>query len=534
MIRASIEKGSPTKALLDYKAILVYGVFKPDYRTISYVLEACKMVCSVNIALETHSRVIKCGFESYPSLLSSLVVVYAVCGWPDYGHRVSDEIPDWGFSVVLGNVITGSYLRMGGFDEANRVFRRMGHRDVVSWNTMIAGCVKNARPKEAISFFRKMLKSGFEPDGFSFASVLTACGRLGALSHGEWIHSLMVERDVEINFILSSALIDMYSKCGNVGAAREVFDSVRRDDVSVWNAMVTGLAVHGLASDVMAIYSRMKDENVLPDSITFVGILTACSHCGLVEEGQQFFECMKTRYLIEPQLEHYGTLIDLLGRAGRIEEAYKMIKAMPMEPDIVIWRALLSACRNRGIPNFGEVAIDKMTHPESGDYVMMSNMYSSARRWDNAEKMREVMKKNKVRKNRGLSWIEIGGIIHQFKAGDWSHPESETIYRLLEGLIKRTKLGGFVPAVELVFLDVSEEEKEANLSNHSEKLALAYGILKTSLGTEIRISKNLRTCYDCHSWMKMVSRVLNRVIVMRDRIRFHRFESGSCSCNDYW
>ncbi|KAF5179668.1 Pentatricopeptide repeat-containing protein [Thalictrum thalictroides] len=534
MIRASIEKGSPLKALLDYKTLLLSGLLQPDYKTISSVLEACKMLNDLKTTLGTHSRIIKSGFDSNPSLLASLVVIYAVCDHTYYGRQVYEEIPEWGFNIFSANVLIASYLKLGEFDEANRIFRKMHSRDVVSWNSMIMGCVRNARSKEAISLFCKMIKSGFKPDGFSFASVLTACSRTGALSHGEWAHGLMVEKGIETNFILNSALIDMYSKCGNIGLAKNVFNSVCRDDVSVWNAMVTGLAIHGLALDAMTFFSRMKDENVLPDSITFVGLLTACSHCGLVEEGQRFFESMKRQYFIEPQLEHYGAMVDLLGRAGRVREAYRMIKDMPMKPDVVIWRALLSACKTQGMPNFGEVAVKEISHLESGDYILMSNMYSSARRWDNAEKLREVMKKKGVRKNRGLSWIEMGNIIHQFKAGDRSHPESNAIYRVLDGLIKRIKLDGFVPAMELVLMDVSEEEKESNLNGHSEKLATAYGILRTSPGTEIKISKNLRTCYDCHSWMKMVSKVLNRVIIMRDRIRFHRFESGSCTCKDYW
>lgn len=194
----------------------------------------------------------------------------------------------------------------------------------------------------------------------------------------------------------------------------------------------------------------------------------------------------------------------------------------------------LSACRIYQKPKLGEVAIANMSRLKSGDYVLLSNMYCSMKRWESAEGVRELMKKKGIRKIRGRSWIELGGVIHRFKAGDRSHPETEGLYKVLDGLIRRTKLEGFLPQTDLVLMDISEEEKEGNLNHHSEKLALAYGILKTSPGREIMISKNLRICHDCHNWIKLVSKLLIRVIIVRDRIRFHQFEGGSCSCEDYW
>ncbi|XP_043708082.1 pentatricopeptide repeat-containing protein At5g50990 isoform X2 [Telopea speciosissima] len=517
IIRASIEKGALQKALLDYKAILFSGTIQPDHRTLSSVLDACKILLNIRFATSIHARVIKTGFQLYPSVLAPLV-----------------EALEWGADPLFGNLIVDGYMKSGEFDNANKVFKQMSNRDVVSWNLMIAGGVRNARPKEALSIFQQMLGLNFKPNGFTFSSVLSGCARTGALREGKRVHQLMIEHGIELNSILSSALVDMYSKCGRIQTAKQVFDNVQRKDVSVWNAMITGLAIHGLALDVMELFSRMEGEGVTPDSITFLGILTACSHCGLVEEGCRHFDLMRSHYSIEPQLEHYGAMVDQLSRAGLLEEAYTIIKAMPMEPDMVTWRALLSACRTHGNAKLGEVAVEQMASLYSGDCVLLSNIYSASKRWDNAERVRDVMKKMGIRKNRGLSWVEMGGFVHQFKAGDRSHPESNTIREVLGRLSQRIKMEGFVPMMDLVLMDVSEEEKEGNLNLHSEKLATAYWILKTSPGTEIRVSKNLRTCHDCHGWMKMVSRVLNRVIVVRDRIRFHRFENGSCSCGDYW
>jgi pentatricopeptide repeat protein len=432
------------------------------------------------------------------------------------------------------NLVIESLVKSGECDIAKKVFDKMSVRDVVTWNTIIGGYVKNLRFLDALSFFRGMLSAKVEPDGFTFASVVTGCARLGSFCNAKWVHGLMVEKKVELNYILSAALVDMYAKCGRIDVSKLVFESVVRDHVSVWNAMINGLAIHGLALDATAVFSRMEVENVLPDSVTFIGILKACSHCGLVEVGRKYFEMMQNRFLIRPQLEHYGTMIDLLGRAGYLEEACSMIKVMSVEPDVVIWRALLSGCRIHGKKELGEFAIANISRLESGDFVLLSNMYCSFKNWHGAERVRQMMKMEGVRKKRGKSWIEFGNSIHQFNAADQSHAEMKAIYRVLEGLMQRAKLEGFTPLTDLVLMDVSEEEKEENLTFHSEKLALAYGVLKSSPGSKITISKNLRICQDCHNWIKIVSRILDREIIVRDRIRFHRFEGGFCSCGDYW
>ena len=505
-------------------------VLLPDPTVLHRVLERCRVSTDLKTATKTHARVVVLGFATYPSLVASLISTYAQCHRPHIALHVFSRILDL-FSM---NLVIESLVKGGQCDIAKKVFGKMSVRDVVTWNSMIGGYVRNLRFFDALSIFRRMLSAKVEPDGFTFASVVTACARLGALGNAKWVHGLMVEKRVELNYILSAALIDMYAKCGRIDVSRQVFEEVARDHVSVWNAMISGLAIHGLAMDATLVFSRMEMEHVLPDSITFIGILTACSHCGLVEEGRKYFGMMQNRFMIQPQLEHYGTMVDLLGRAGLMEEAYAVIKEMRMEPDIVIWRALLSACRIHRKKELGEVAIANISRLESGDFVLLSNMYCSLNNWDGAERVRRMMKTRGVRKSRGKSWVELGDGIHQFNAAYQSHPEMKSIYRVLEGLIQRAKLEGFTPLTDLVLMDVSEEEKEENLMFHSEKLAMAYAVLKTSPGTKIRISKNLRICLDCHNWIKIVSKILNRKIIVRDRIRFHQFEGGVCSCKDYW
>ncbi|CAN1242107.1 Pentatricopeptide repeat-containing protein At5g50990, partial [Linum perenne] len=466
-----------------------------------HLLEACKLSSDIRTATETHTRVIRFGYGTHPSLMASLISVYAHCDRLNLARKVFDNMPD---------------------------------RDVVTWNSMIGGYVKNRRFEEALRLFKLMLSSNVGPDKFTFASLMPACAKLGSLPQAQWLHQLMIDKGIEVNSILVAAMIDMYSKCGGIDAAKSVFERVQRDDASIWNSMINGFAIHGFALDAIAVFSKMAFEDVSPDSITFLGLLTACSHSGLVKEGRHYFSLMKSRYSLEPQQEHYGALVDLLGRAGLLEEAHAVITSMPFEPDVVTWRALLSACRMHKTPEIGELAIANISRLKSGDYVLLSNIYCSQQKWDSAQRVREMMNKHGVSKKKGISWFEWAGRFHHFKSGDRSHPETAALYNVLGGLIEKAKLVGFVPKRELVMMDVSEEEKEENLRHHSEKLALAYGILKTGPGTEIRISKNLRICDDCHSWFKFVSMTLNRVILVRDRIRFHRFEGGSCSCGEYW
>jgi pentatricopeptide repeat protein len=441
---------------------------------------------------------------------------------------------EWSTDPFHGNLMLTGYLKGGQLDKAYQIFKRMPVKDLVSWNSMIAGAVRSSHPKDAINLFIRLVNSGLVPDGFSFSSVLSACAQAGARCYGVWVHQLMDELRVEKNYILVSALLDMYAKCGRVDISVKIFNTVKRIHVSTWNTMIGSLAAHGLGSDVVILFRRMEQEGVLPDGVTFVALLTACSHCGMVEEARQYFEAMTMKYDITPKVEHYGAMVDTLSRAGLLDEAYNLVRSMSVKPDAVIWRALLSACRRYRQTKLGDVTIEQIACQGSGDYTLLSNIYSSINRWDDSEEVWKERKKMKVRKIKGLSWVELGRSTHEFKAGDQSHPDSDDIYRVLHGLLKKAKGEGYTPSIELVTKDVSQEEREENLSFHSEKLAVAYSVLKTGPGTEILVSKNLQTCGDCHEWMKIISKVLCRVIIMRDRVRFHRFESGCCSCKDYW
>lgn len=275
----------------------------------------------------------------------------------------------------------------------------------------------------------------------------------------------------------------------------------------------------------------------MPTEITFVGVLYACSHCGMVDEGFNYFRMMKEEYGIVPRIEHYGCMIDLLGRAGLVKEAYEYINNMPMQPNAVIWRTLLGACTIHGHLALGETArahIRELEPGHSGDYVLLSNLYASERRWSDVQKVRRTMLSDGVRKTPGYSIVELRNCIYEFTMGDRSHPQSEKIYTMLAEITNLLKPKGYVPHTENVLADIEEEEKENALSYHSEKIAIAFMILNTASGIPIRIWKNLRVCADCHLAIKLISKVYEREIVVRDRSRFHHFRDGSCSCRDYW
>ncbi|KAL8150811.1 hypothetical protein V2J09_020619 [Rumex salicifolius] len=460
---------------------------------------------------------------------------YASCGYVDTASKLLDESLGFCFSGLEAcNAGIGSFMKSGHVDFARKVFVKLPERDVVSWNSLIGGYVMNGQFSEALRLSKEMISSHIDPDEFTFSSLAAACAQLGALHQAEWLHGLMNRRNLPSNEILQAALVDMYAKCGRIELSKEIFQSINKPCLSAWNAMINGLALHGLALEAISVFSEMEQNNIIPDALTFVGVLKACSHSGLIEQGQQHFDIMTIKYHIKPQLEHYGAMVDLLARAGCLEEAYSTIRGMPMKPDDVIWRALLSACRTHKNTAVAEIAVSNITSLKGGDYVLLSNTYCHSNKWNSAASVRNTMRRDGVRKDEGKSWVEMDGIVYNFKSGDRSHPETGAIYKILEGLSKRAKREGYVCATELVLMDITEEEKEDNLSYHSEKIALCFVILRTGPGTEVRVFKNLRTCHDCHNWFKVVSGLLNRVIVVRDRIRFHRFESGSCSCGDYW
>lgn len=440
-------------------------------------------------------------------------------------------------NAVLVTALLDAYCKCGCLEIARELFCAMPEKNSFAWNIMIHGLVQGSEYKEALALFREMQVTGVKASKETVVTLLLACSHLAALDLGRWLHLYVRKENIEIDLVLGTALVDMYGKCGCFESALQVFDALPLKDVMSWTAVISNLAMCGQGKKALALFHKMQESGLRPDAVTFVGVLSACSHGGLVEEGYAHFQSMSGIYKIKPTVEHYGCMVDMLGRAGRVEETEKLIESMPMAADYYVMGSLLSACRVHGKLEVAERVARRIVdlYPcQGGSYVLLSNIYSSLGRWDDVKKTRELMIERGVKKPPGCSSIEIDGTAHEFVMGDTSHPETDNIYAMLEVMMSRLKVAGYLPDKSKVLLDMDEEEKEDSLCRHSEKIAIAYGLLSTCPGTRIRVVKNLRVCNDCHAAIKLISRVYKREITVRDRSRFHYFKDGSCSCKDFW
>ncbi|KAJ9163133.1 hypothetical protein P3X46_022835 [Hevea brasiliensis] len=475
--------------------------------------------------------------------VSTMLSVLSACA-----QSGSFEASDWVRSMVvelglgsnlrLVNATVDMYAKCGDLEKANNLFESIQSKNVISWNVMIGGYTHMSYYKEALGLFRRMLESHVEPNDVTLLSVLPACANLGALGLGKWIHAYIdKKRKILANGALWTSLIDMYAKCGNIEAAKQIFDGMNPKNLASWNAMISGLAMHGRADVALNLFSRMTNEGFIPDDITFVGVLSACNHAGLLDLGRQYFGSMIQDYKVSPKLQHYGCMVDLLVRAGLFDEAETLMKSMEMKPDGAIWGSLLGACKVHGRVELAEIVARHLSEvePENpGAYVLLSNIYAGAGRWEDVAKIRTKLNDKGMKKVPGCTSIEVDNIFHEFLVGDKIHPQSKEIYKMLDEIDILLKKAGFVPDTSEVLYDMDEEWKEGALSHHSEKLAIAFGLINTKPGTTIRIIKNLRICGNCHSATKLISKIFNREIIARDRNRFHHFKDGSCSCKDYW
>ena len=539
MIQAYSKTPSSQESLYLFHQMLAHGrPTSADKYTFTFVFTACSRHPTLRgYGENVHGMVVKDGYESDIFVGNSLVNMYSIFSRMVDAKRVFDEMPQR--DVITWTSVVKGYAMRGELVRARELFDMMPGRNDVSWAVMVAGYVGHRFYNEALQCFNDMLcHDEVKPNEAVLVSILSACAHLGALDQGKWIHVYIDKNRILLSSNISTALIDMYAKCGRIDCARRVFDGLHKRDLLTWTSMISGLSMHGLGAECLWTFSEMLAEGFKPDDITLLGVLNGCSHSGLVEEGLSIFHDMIPLWGIVPKLEHYGCLIDLLGRAGRLESAFEAIKSMPMEPDVVAWRALLSACRIHGDVDLGERIINHIAElcpgSHGGGYVLLSNLYASMGQWESVTKVRKAMSQRSSEGCPGCSWIEIDGVVHEFLAADKLHPRISEINKKLNEVLRRISIeGGYVPSTKQVLFDLNEEDKEQAVSWHSEKLAVAFGLLSTQEGT-IRITKNLRICEDCHSAMKTISLVFNREIVVRDRSRFHTFRYGNCSCTDYW
>ncbi|MQL85818.1 hypothetical protein Taro_018350 [Colocasia esculenta] len=521
--------------LLLYSRMLRRAV-APNRFTFPALVKSVSAEGSLAHGQQVHAHVLKLGFHGHGFSQNGLVHMYVSCGRTDLARQVFDEMSIR--DVVSWTTMMHGYAGAGLIDDSRVLFEQMPEKNSVSWNTMISAYVRSSRFKEAFELFDRMMSEGMPLDKFVAASMLSACAGLGAAERGQLIHERVVNGGIDIDSKLATTIIDMYCKCGSLEKAYEVFDRLARRELSSWNCMIGGLAVHGQGESAIELFGKMEMEGVEPDEITLLNVLTGCAHAGLVDQGRHLFTYMVETYGIEPKMEHFGCMVDLFGRSGLVSEAKKLLDAMPMEPDASVLGALVAACKTHGELELGEHlgrrAIELEPH-NSGRYVLLANIYAAAGRWEDVARVRRLMTEMGVTKEAGCSMIEMDGMVSEFMAGDRSHPLSREVYAKLDEMLKRIKLCGYAPDTDAVAHNIEEEEdKENPLFYHSEKLAIAFGLLNAKPGGTIRISKNLRVCKDCHEASKHISRAYRCRIVVRDRNRFHHFEDGVCSCRDFW
>ncbi|KAM0877498.1 hypothetical protein ACQ4PT_035441 [Festuca glaucescens] len=477
---------------------------KPDSFTLSSVLPIFAECSDVRRGMEVHGFATRNGFADDVFVGSGLINMYANCTRTDYSVKVFDNLPG---------------------------------RDAVLWNSMLAGCAQNGSAEEALEIFRRMLHSRIRPMPVTFSSLIPVCGNLASLHLGKQLHAYVIFGGFDGNVFITSSLINMYCKCGDVSIARHIFDRIQSPDIVSWTVMIMGHALHGPTREALVLFDRMELGNVKPNDITFLAVLTACSHAGLVDKGWKYFNNMSDHYGIVPSLEHHAALADILGRAGKLEEAYNFISKMQIKPTASVWSTLLRACKvHKNTVLAEEVAkrIFELEPRSMGSHVILSNAYSSSGRWNEAAHLRKSMRKKGMKKEPACSWIEVKNKRHVFVAHDKSHPWYERIIGALNVFSEQMARQGYVPNTEDVFQDIEEEQKSHVLCGHSEKLAMVFGIISTPPGTTIRVMKNLRVCVDCHAVTKFISKIVGREIVMRDANRFHHFKDGNCSCGDFW
>lgn len=509
---------------------------QPDHYVFACLVKACAILGAMKQGKQVHATFIVSPVSDDDVVKSSLVDMYAKCGLPDIGRVLFDSISSKN-SISWTAMISG-YAQSGRKLDAIQLFQKMPVKNLLSWTALISGLVQSGNWVDSFYLFMEMRSKGIDiVDPFILSSIIGASANLAVLGLGKQIHCLVILLGYESSLFVSNALVDMYAKCSDVLAAKKIFGRMVQRDIVSWTSIIVGTAQHGLAEEALSLYNRMLSTGLKPNEVTFVGLIYACSHVGLVSKGRYFFNSMIKDYGINPSLQHYTCLLDLLSRSGHLEEAENLIKAMPFKPDEATWAALLSACNHHRNTLIGIRVADHLLSLKPEDpstYILLSNIYASAAMWESVSKVRRLMAAMEVKKEPGYSCIVLGKESQVFLAGETSHPAKEEIFGLLKELDAEMKRRGYIPDTSSVLHDLEQQEKERQLFWHSERLAVAYGLLKGIPGMVLHIVKNLRVCGDCHTVLKFISIIVKREIVVRDANRYHHFKDGKCSCNNFW
>nr|GMC56892.1 pentatricopeptide repeat-containing protein At3g14330 [Ipomoea batatas] len=498
------KNGRSKEALFLYSEMLSH-FNEPGNFAFSVAVKACSDLLDLTVGRAVHAQIIKSTTE-----------------------------PD---QVVYNGLLT-MYMECGCFEDVLKVFEKMPERNVVSWNSLISGFVKRDMVFEAFETFRRMQRAEVGYSWVTFTTMLALCADLTSIYSGKEIHAQIVKSSGTPDVLVLNSVLDMYAKCGEIKYCQRVFDKMKNKDLTSWNTMINGCAINGFMAEAMELFDEMAGCGVKPDGVTFIALLSGCSHKGLTDLGQVLFERMSSEFRIEPSVEHYACLVDALGRAGKIKEALQVVKRMPMKPSGSVLGSVLNSCKIHGNVSLAEavaIRLFEMEQNNAGNYIMLSNIYAKAGSWERVKKLREMMEKKGVKKDAGCSWIQVKSKVHTFVAsGGFELRNSDEYKKMWNELEEAIEAAGYKPDTGVVLHDVNEEMKAEWVCGHSERLATVFGLINTGSGVPIRITKNLRVCADCHTWMKFVSEVTQRRIILRDTNRFHHFEKGDCSCNDYW
>ncbi|KAH6830114.1 pentatricopeptide repeat-containing protein [Perilla frutescens var. hirtella] len=548
--------------------------FKPNNRSITTSLQAVSELFYLYIGQEIHCYVIRNGLDSDIHVVTSLLDMYvknsdlnsarAVFDGMEYRNHYAWNSMISGYSfkgvfekaaslvnqmkgegvrpdLVTYNSMVSGYSMAGQIDEALDMMKKIKDSglapNVVSWTALISGSCQNGYHRNALNFCYQMQVEGVKPNYATIASLCRACAGLSLLQKGKEVHCISIRNSYIDDSFVYTALIDMYSKCGDLESAYRVFQAAESKTLASWNSMIMGFSSYGHGKEAISLFRRMQKEKLQPDGITMTALLTGCKHSGLIDEGWKFFDSMETKYGISPTIQHYSCMVDLLGRAGYLDEAWDFISQMPVEPDSTIWGAFLGSCRIHGSVQLGEIAakeLFKLEPRNPANYVLLMNMYAASKRWDDVEKVRYLMERRSLKIGNVWSWIEINKSVHVFSASGNPHPEDGEVYFELYHLISEIKSMGYVPDIKCVHHNTDDdEEKEKALISHTEKRAITFGLVKTKANMPVRVIKNTTICADCHTFAEYTSLARKREIILKDGIRFHHFKQGKCSCREF-
>ncbi|KAL5726453.1 hypothetical protein ACHQM5_009495 [Ranunculus cassubicifolius] len=423
MIRAYSTSSQPQQALHLHYQMHKHGN-PPDRYTFPFLLKTCSNLSDLRKGEETHSLLIRHGFDSDIYVQNSLIHLYGSNAKVRRARQIFDEmgVKD----VASWTTLVSCYANCGQVDSARKMFDEMPNKSAVSFSAMIAGYVRSRRFREALELFRSSLISKIETSDSMIMGVLSACASLGALDMGKWVHAYIANRKGNsFDCRITTALIDMYFKCGSIDDAIHVFMGAREKKIGEWTAMISGMALHGHGKRSIDLFEDMSRVGIKPNVVTFVALLSGCAHAGLVDDGLRYFERMKSEFKIEPTIEHFGCVIDFLGRAGRINQAVKVIHDMPMEANAAIWGALFNACRIYRNVEIGQVAAKWLIREEPWNkaiYMTLLSLYRETGRWEDVKGVQREMNEVGCRKIPGCSLIEVNGVCNEFVVGDKSDP----------------------------------------------------------------------------------------------------------------